>query len=49
MCVFLEDKALLSFVRLCAVLASSCLIYRALVAHLLHVCQTQGGRYAAFV
>lgn len=49
MCVFLEDKALLSFVWLCAILASRRLIYRVLAVHLLRVCQTQGGRYAAFV
>lgn len=34
---------------LCVVLASSRLIYRRLAAHLLHVCQAQGGGYSAFV
>lgn len=34
---------------LCVVLASSRQIYRRLAAHLLHVCQAQGGGYSAFV
>lgn len=48
MCVSLEDKARLSFMRLCADLARSRLICRALAAHLLCVCQAQGGRSSAF-